>query len=249
MTAAAHALAEGDPELAAQRLMYARDASPDDPVVLRHDDAAFCRRNRYPAAARAARDWVRVERDNPAAHRFLARIYEAMGSGRPALDSAALRRSCGRATRTAGRGSGGSSCAGSTATPRSRRWSEPARPEPTPTRCSTWRWRAGSVAMSAGRSRPASRRRCSSPSGSRRLGAVRTRPAQTERRDRLPCCLRAGALLRPRSGGLGAEGRGRGIGAARADRPSGLRRRCGGGPAARRGRRVFRDDRRQAGSR
>src|ERR1700753_2480313 len=35
MTAAQHALAEGDPALAAQRLVYARDADPRNPVVLR----------------------------------------------------------------------------------------------------------------------------------------------------------------------------------------------------------------------
>ena len=35
MTAAQHALAEGDAELAAQRLVYARDAEPNNPVVLR----------------------------------------------------------------------------------------------------------------------------------------------------------------------------------------------------------------------
>ena len=35
MTAARHALAEGDPALAAQRLIYARDADPRNPVVLR----------------------------------------------------------------------------------------------------------------------------------------------------------------------------------------------------------------------
>src|ERR1700726_2623490 len=35
MTAAQHALAEGDPALAAQRLIYARDADPTNPAVLR----------------------------------------------------------------------------------------------------------------------------------------------------------------------------------------------------------------------
>ena len=35
MTAAQHALAEGNAELAAQRLVYARDAEPDNPAVLR----------------------------------------------------------------------------------------------------------------------------------------------------------------------------------------------------------------------
>lgn len=88
MTAAAHALAEGDAELAAQRLVYARNAAPKDPVVLRQLAAAYLQAKQYPAAARACRDWTRVEADNPAAHRFLARIYESMGSWGPALDSA-----------------------------------------------------------------------------------------------------------------------------------------------------------------
>ena len=90
MTAAAHALAEGDPDLAAKRLIYARNAKPDDPVVLRQLAAAFLQANNYVAAARAARDWVKVEPENPGAHRFTARIYEAMGSWGPALDSARL---------------------------------------------------------------------------------------------------------------------------------------------------------------
>lgn len=88
MTAAAHALAEGDAELAAKRLIYARNASPHDPVVLRQLASAFLQANNHVAAARAARDWVKVEPENPGAHRFTARIYEAMGSWGPALDSA-----------------------------------------------------------------------------------------------------------------------------------------------------------------
>ena len=88
MTAAAHALAEGEPDLAAKRLVYARNASPHDPVVLRQLASAFLQASNYPAAARAARDWVKVEPDSPGAHRFTARIYEAMGSWGPALDSA-----------------------------------------------------------------------------------------------------------------------------------------------------------------
>src|SRR5437763_11553698 len=43
MTAAQHALAEGDARLAAQRLIYARDAAPSNPVVLRLLPAACCR--------------------------------------------------------------------------------------------------------------------------------------------------------------------------------------------------------------
>ena len=41
MTAAQHALAEGDAGLAAQRLVYARDADPGNPAVLRLLTAAF----------------------------------------------------------------------------------------------------------------------------------------------------------------------------------------------------------------
>lgn len=88
VTAANHALAEGDPELAAKRLIHARNAAPDDPVVLRLLAAAFLQAGNHPAAARAARDWVKAEPDRAGAHRFLARIYEAMGSWGPALDSA-----------------------------------------------------------------------------------------------------------------------------------------------------------------
>jgi tetratricopeptide (TPR) repeat protein len=84
MLAAQHAIAEGDYELAAQRLIYARDASPSDPQVLRLMTIAFWQAERLEAAARAVRDWARVER-GPAPERFAARIYEDMG----ALDLAA----------------------------------------------------------------------------------------------------------------------------------------------------------------
>jgi tetratricopeptide (TPR) repeat protein len=80
MTAAQHALAEGDAALAAQRLVYARDAEPANPVVLRLLTAAFWQAGNLPAAARAVRDWARAENDRPAPHRFAARIYEDMGA-------------------------------------------------------------------------------------------------------------------------------------------------------------------------
>src|SRR5881628_792230 len=70
MTAAQHALAEGDPGLAAQRLVYARDAEPDNPSVLRLLTAAFWQAGNLPAAARAVRDWARVEKDRPTPERF-----------------------------------------------------------------------------------------------------------------------------------------------------------------------------------
>jgi tetratricopeptide (TPR) repeat protein len=85
MTAAQHALAEGDPALAAQRLIYARDAEPANPAVLRLLTAAFWQAGNLPAAARAVRDWSRVETDRPTPERFASRIYEDMG----ALDLAA----------------------------------------------------------------------------------------------------------------------------------------------------------------
>ena len=80
MTAAQHALAEGDAELAAQRLVYARDAEPSNPIVLRLLTVAFWQARNLPAAARAVRDWARVERDRPTPERFASRIYEDMGA-------------------------------------------------------------------------------------------------------------------------------------------------------------------------
>jgi tetratricopeptide (TPR) repeat protein len=85
MTAAQHALAEGDAELAARRLVYARDAEPGNPNVLRLLTAAFWQAGNLPAAARTVRDWARVETDRPTPERFASRIYEDMG----ALDLAA----------------------------------------------------------------------------------------------------------------------------------------------------------------
>src|SRR5947207_2456326 len=80
MTAAQHALAEGNAELAAQRLVYARDADPANPVVLRLLTSAFWQAGNLPAAARAVRDWARAETDRPTPERFAARIYEDMGA-------------------------------------------------------------------------------------------------------------------------------------------------------------------------
>ena len=78
MTAARHALAEGEYGLAAQRLIYARDADPQNPAVLRLMTFAFWQDGEIEAAARAVRDWARVERERPAPQRFASRIYEQM---------------------------------------------------------------------------------------------------------------------------------------------------------------------------
>jgi len=80
MTAAQHAMAEGDYKLAAQRLIYARDAEPTNTSVLRLMTLAFWQAGDLTAAGRAVRDWARVDPDRPAAHRFAARIYEDMGA-------------------------------------------------------------------------------------------------------------------------------------------------------------------------
>jgi tetratricopeptide (TPR) repeat protein len=88
MTAAQHAMSEGNYALAAQRLVYARDANPRDPAVLRLLTLAFWQDRNLPAAARAVRDWARVERDRPTAHRFAARIYEDMGALSQAAEAA-----------------------------------------------------------------------------------------------------------------------------------------------------------------
>lgn len=97
MTAAQHALAEGNAAMAAQRLIYARDADPRNPAVLRLLTAAFWQAGNLPAAARAVRDWARVETDRPTPERFASRIYEDMGAVDLAAEAAA------RATRRAPR--------------------------------------------------------------------------------------------------------------------------------------------------
>ena len=89
MTAAQHALAEGNYALAAQRLIYARDADPSNVPVLRMMTLAFWQAENLEAAARAVRDWARVDGDRPAAHRFAARIYEDMGAIDLAAEAAA----------------------------------------------------------------------------------------------------------------------------------------------------------------
>ncbi|MET0770158.1 MAG: hypothetical protein ABW081_09605, partial [Solirubrobacteraceae bacterium] len=70
MTAAQHALAEGDFALAAQRLIYARDAEPDNAAVLRLLTLAFWQAGDLLAAGRAVRDWIRHDPTRPAAQRL-----------------------------------------------------------------------------------------------------------------------------------------------------------------------------------
>jgi tetratricopeptide (TPR) repeat protein len=80
MLAAQRAMAEGEYELAAQRLIYARDAEPDNVAVLRLMTLAFWNAGKLEEAARAVRDWARVDGAKPAPHRFASRIYEDIGA-------------------------------------------------------------------------------------------------------------------------------------------------------------------------
>ncbi len=80
MAAAQHAMHDEDYKLAAQRLIYARDADPDNAAVLRLMTLAFWQAGDLNAAGRAVRDWTRVEDERPTPHRFAARIYEDMGA-------------------------------------------------------------------------------------------------------------------------------------------------------------------------
>jgi tetratricopeptide (TPR) repeat protein len=88
VTAAQHAMAEGEYATAAQRLVYARNAEPRNPTVLRLMTLAFWQAKNFPAAGRAVRDWIRVEGERPTAHRYAARIYEDMGAYLSAADEA-----------------------------------------------------------------------------------------------------------------------------------------------------------------
>ncbi|HEY4450535.1 MAG TPA: hypothetical protein VGN13_02935 [Solirubrobacteraceae bacterium] len=89
LTAAQRAMAEGEYDLAAQRLIYARDAEPRNLAVLRLMTLAFWQGGKLDEAARAVRDWARVDGERPAAHRFAARIYEDMGAVDLAAEAAA----------------------------------------------------------------------------------------------------------------------------------------------------------------
>jgi len=80
MIAAQRAMADGEYELAAKRLVYARDAEPRNVAVLRQMTLAFWQAGNLDAAARSVRDWARVDGGRPAPHRFAARIYEDMGA-------------------------------------------------------------------------------------------------------------------------------------------------------------------------
>ena len=95
MLAAQRAMAEGEYLLAAQRLIYARDAEPRNVAVLRLMTLAFWNAGKLEEAGRAVRDWARADPARPAAHRFAARIYEDMGAVDLAEEAAERAARCG----------------------------------------------------------------------------------------------------------------------------------------------------------
>ncbi|HLM49375.1 MAG TPA: tetratricopeptide repeat protein, partial [Solirubrobacteraceae bacterium] len=66
----------------------ARDADPRDPAVMRLLTTAFWNAGNLPAAARAVRDWARLESARPLVHRTASRIYEDMGALSLAVEAA-----------------------------------------------------------------------------------------------------------------------------------------------------------------
>jgi hypothetical protein len=80
LVAAAKATSAGDHALAVRRLIYARNATPDAPAVLRPLAAAQREAGDLVAAARTARQWGRVEPENPEPLLVAAAVYAAMGA-------------------------------------------------------------------------------------------------------------------------------------------------------------------------
>ena len=70
LIAAQRAMAEGEFELAAERLIYARDAEPSNVAVLRLLTLAFWHAGKLTRPPPAVHDWARVDGGRPAAHRF-----------------------------------------------------------------------------------------------------------------------------------------------------------------------------------
>ena len=112
MIAAQRAMAEGEYELAAQRLIYARDAEPRNVAVLRLMTLAFWQAGKLEAAARAVRDWARVDGARPAAAPLRRAHLRGHRRGRPRRGGRRARRPArARPTRARGSASAGCGCA------------------------------------------------------------------------------------------------------------------------------------------
>jgi hypothetical protein len=88
LAAARDAVSRGDHQRAIRRLIYARNAAPRRPDILRLLGLEYRRAEMPTEAARAARDWIRAEPGNPDAHRLLQGAYEDMGALDLAADAA-----------------------------------------------------------------------------------------------------------------------------------------------------------------
>ena len=193
-------MAEGDYELAAQRLIYARDAEPDNPSVLRLMTLAFWQAGNLAAAGRAVRDWARVEPEPPGAASL--RRAHLRGHGRDRPRRRGRRRASPRArrpTRTPGSASAACACGCCDREARaSTRSSARARSRRASRACSTSRSPTTSPATSAARSPPPSRRRCSTPTARAAWSRYAHALARTDRITEAIAASRARAAARRR---------------------------------------------------
>ena len=194
MTAAKHALAEGDFKLAARRLVFARDAEPANTQVLRLMTLAFWQAGDYSAAGRVG---ARLDpRRARASGAVPLRGADLRGHGRAVAGGRRGRARDGggaRATPPPGSGWGGCGCGSSIARARARRSSahaRPARPRPGLLDLALVAHLLGDVGAEVTRLRAGDAARA----GVRgRLGALRARAGADRPRVRLPRGLRAGA--------------------------------------------------------
>ncbi|MEA2457566.1 MAG: hypothetical protein QOC95_538, partial [Thermoleophilaceae bacterium] len=80
LVAARDAISTRNHRLAIQRLVYARNADPDRPEILRLLAEEYRTSALLKEAGRAVRDWIRADPDNPDAHKLAQGIYEDMGA-------------------------------------------------------------------------------------------------------------------------------------------------------------------------
>ena len=92
LVAARDAIANGNHELASKRLVYARNADPQNPEILGLLAGEYRELARLREAGRTVRDWIRADPQNPAAYRLAELIYKDMGAHDLAADVAAAGR-------------------------------------------------------------------------------------------------------------------------------------------------------------
>src|SRR3954469_6099118 len=87
LVAAHDAIGAGNHELASKRLVYARNADPENPEILGLLAEEYRELARLREAGRTVRDWIRADPHNPAAHEMAAGIYTDMGAHDLAADA------------------------------------------------------------------------------------------------------------------------------------------------------------------